>query len=298
MKYRKLKISKKRLLSAILALTICFISLIVSLVQNKFAETYTSADKDSDFVRFIDVGQGDCALIYSNGYSALIDTGTPDSAPELCTELQMLGIKTIDVLVLSHLHDDHTGGVESIVQNFEIKNVILPELSVESEQLGAAQLAINKVTNSRGGVYNAEQGMNFKIGDFEITVLAAYGEMDDENNRSVILAAKIGEIKFLFSGDAEKKVEKKLLSEGLNLKCDVFKAAHHGSSTSNCDELLKAVKPRYVAISSGKDNMYGHPHNEILSAFEYIGAKIYNTQSCGNITFYVNDGIITVKTEN
>ena len=296
MNYRKFKISKKRLLSAVLALTICIISLIVSLVQNKFAEEGAAADKDADFVRFIDVGQGDCALIYSNGYSALIDTGTPDSAPELCTELQKMGIEIIDVLVLSHLHDDHTGGVESIAQNFEIKNVVLPELSIESEQLGAAELVINKVTNSRGGVYNATQGMNFKIGDFEITVLAAYGEMADENNRSVILAAEISEVKFLFTGDAEKKVEKKLLSEGLNLKCDVFKAAHHGSSTSNCDELLKAVKPRYVVISSGKDNMYGHPHNEILSAFEYIGAKIYNTQNCSNITFYVTDGILSVKT--
>jgi len=294
---RRFKISKKQMLSAFLALTICLVSLIVSLVQNNILNQGAKSETDADFVRFLDVGQGDAALVFSNGYTALIDTGTPDSAPELCSELQSLGIKTIDVLLLSHLHDDHTGGVSSIIENFKVSNVVLPELSTESEELGTAQLAINKVTASGGGVYNAKQGMNFEIGDFELTVLAAFGEMSDENNRSIMLVAETHGVKFLFTGDAEKKAEKQLLSEGLNLKCDVFKAGHHGSSTSNCDELLKAVRPRYVAISAGKDNMYGHPHNEILSAFEYIGAEVFNTQNDGDITFYVNKGVLSVKTE-
>lgn len=297
MAHRRFKISKKQMLSAFLALTICLVSLIISLVQNNFGNQTEKSERDADFVRFLDVGQGDAALVFSNGYTALIDTGTPDSASELCSELQSLGIKTIDVLLLSHLHDDHTGGVKSIIENFKVLNLVLPELSVESDELGTAQLAINKVTSSGGGVYNAKQGMNFEIGDFELTVLAAYGDMSDENNRSIMLAAEIDGVKFLFTGDAEKKAEKQLLEEGLNLKCDVFKAGHHGSSTSNCDELLKAVRPRYVAVSSGKDNMYGHPHNEILSAFEYIGAEVFNTQNDGDITFYVNKGVLSVKTE-
>lgn len=293
---RKFKISKWQMYSVVLALILCIVSLIISLVQNSFENKNMKSDGGSDFVRFIDVGQGDCALIHSNGYTALIDTGTSDSAYEVCAKLQKAGVSIIDVLVISHLHDDHIGGVRSIIESFEVKNVVLPELSIESDGLSVAQLAIKEVTDSGGGVYNAKQGLNFNIGDFEITVLAAYGEMNDENNRSVMLAAQISDIKFLFTGDAEKKAEKQLLDEGLNLKCDVFKAAHHGSSTSNCDELLKAVRPRYVAISSGKDNMYGHPHNEVLSAFEYIGAEVFNTQTDGDITFYVNNGAISVKT--
>ncbi len=297
MSLKKKRFSKKRLVSAFGALLICLVSLILALVQNGIGPTASKNDTDKDFVRFIDIGQGDCALIYSNGYSALIDTGIEESAAELCAHLQSLGIETIDALVLSHLHDDHTGGVEKITENFKIANVILPEISTYSDELGTAQLAINKVTASGGGVYAAKQGLNFKIGDFELTVLAAYGEMSDENNRSVMLCAEMDDIKFLFTGDAEAKAEKMLLSEGIDLKCDVFKAGHHGSSTSNCDELLKAVSPRFVAISAGKGNMYGHPHSEILSAFEYIGAEVFRTDTDGDITFYIKDGVLTHKTE-
>lgn len=293
-------VSKTRKLVAFLAAVIC-IALAIALycmeLEGKDFPSGSNFKSSDDFVRMIDVGQGDCTLIYSNGYSALIDTGTNESANEVLKVLDECDIDEIDVLILSHLHDDHTGGVGKIAEFYGIKNVILPEISIESEGLTDAELAINKVRSVGGGIYNAVSGLNFSIGEFEITVLASYGDMRDENNRSIFVVAKTAGRKFLFTGDAEEKAERKLLEEGLNLKCDVLKVGHHGSNTSSSEEFLKAVRPRYAAISAGIGNTYDHPHNEILASFEKLDTKIYRTDYNGDITFYIENGNIKVKTE-
>jgi competence protein ComEC len=139
--------------------------------------------------------------------------------------------------------------------------------------------------------------MNFKIGEFEITVLATFGTMELENNRSIITMAEIDGKKFLLAGDIESGAEKYLLKENLNLTCDVLKVAHHGSSTSSKMDFLKAVSPEMAVISVGKDNFYGHPHSEVLSALEHIGADIYRTDIDGDVSFFIEDGEIVPKTE-
>lgn len=287
----------KRKLTAF-SVTTALICILVSviLILNKNSEI-ANFDTNQDFVKVFDVGQGDCTLIYSNGYTALIDTGTMDSAADLCVSLQKLAIKEIDVVILTHLHIDHTGGVERIAEVFDVKNVVLPEISIESEGLTAAELLIAKVTDNGGGVYNATAGMNFKIGDFEVTILAAYGDMKDENSRSVMCCAKLDDFKFIFTGDAEADAERLLLKEGLDLKCNFFKAGHHGSSTSNTEELLAKMKPEFTAISCGENNMYGHPHREVLADFERFNTEIYRTDYDGDITFEIKKGRIVPKTE-
>lgn len=285
----------KRKLRALIAV-ICAIASLIVYVADRHLNAI-SFDETQDFVRFIDVGQGECILIYSNGYSALIDTGLASSVNDVCETLSDCGIRKIDVMLITHLHDDHTGGISGILELFEVENLILPEISVSSEGLSSVQLAINEVTKSGGKTHSAVQGMNFAIGEFELTVLASYGKEESENDRSVITVAELDGKRFLFTGDAEKGVEKALLKENLDLKCDVFNAGHHGSSTSNCEELLRAVGPRYTAISVGEDNMYGHPHNEVLADFEYFNIEVFRTDRNGDITFYVDNGKIIPKTE-
>jgi len=285
---------RKSALAVTLSL-ICLLACVFFIYSENSA--VSNFDTEQDFVKVFDVGQGDSTLIYSNGYTALIDTGTKESVSDLCTSLQKLAIKKIDVVILTHLHDDHTGGVERLAEVFDITNVVLPELSIESEGLSAAQLLVAKLTDNGGGVYNAKQGMNFNVGEFEITVLAAYGNMNNENSRSVMCCAKIGDLKFIFTGDAEADAESLLLKEGLDLKCDFFKAAHHGSSTSNSENLLAAMKPQFTAISCGAGNMYGHPHREVLADFEYYNIEVYRTDYDGDITFNVKNGKIYPQTE-
>lgn len=264
--------------------------------ETNFFGSRVELSADADFVEFIDVGQGDCALIYSNGQTALIDTGTVESANKITATLEKYGVEDIDVLVISHLHDDHAGGIKSVFEFREAKNVVMPEISTFSEGLYLAEYIINKTTKAGGGVYSAQQGMNFKIGDFELTVLLSLDD-EDENNRSIVLAAEIENKKFIFSGDGEKRVENALLDENLNLECDVFKAGHHGSNTSNTYNFLKAMKPKYVAISVGEDNSYGHPHGEVLERLGEMNIKFYRTDENGNITFKVENGEITPITE-
>ncbi len=294
------KISKRRLAVSVTVFMISAIFLALSFVrsaQNAEQTEKSAFDTTQDFVRVIDVGQGDSILIYSNGYSALIDTGLSDEANEVCFELEKCGIKRLDVLLITHLDSDHSGGIPTICSSYEIENLILPELSIESEGLTKAEFAINEISQRGGGIYTAIEGMNFEIGEFEITILAANAHLLTENNRSVIAIAEMNDKKFLFTGDAEAKAEKELLSAGLNLKCDVLKVGHHGSSTSSTDSFLKAVRPRYAAVSVGADNIYGHPHDEVLSRFENLNTEIFRTDLNGNITFYVVDEKIKVETE-
>ncbi len=288
----------KAVITVILCISVFAVSFVLSGIDLSTSALFGNGfDKNSDFVRIIDVGQGDSILIYSNGYSALIDTGLSDAASDVCTALESCGIKTLDVLLITHLDSDHIGAASGVTEIYGVKNLIMPEISSESEGLSTAQLVINRVVEADGNIYTAVQGMNFEIGEFELTVLAAFPEMADENNRSVITVAEIEDLKFLLTGDMEAKAEKALLGENLDLKCDVLKVGHHGSSTSSNMDLLKAVMPRYAAISVGQNNDFGHPHNEVISDLQYIGAEIYRTDTDGDITFYIENKRIVPKTE-
>lgn len=246
-----------------------------------------AVDVSRDFVKIIDVGQADCILIYSGGCSALIDTGLASSADEVAEALDSAGIKTVDVLMLTHMHDDHAGGFELISEQYGIDNLILPDY----------EFAKGSYTSDSDRVYTEKQGMNFEIGGFEITLLAEYGDLPEENDRSVFVMAENSGKKFLFTGDAGKRAEERLLEERINIDCDVLKAGHHGSDSSLAKEFLAAASPEYAAISVGENNSYSHPSPETLSALGNCGAEILRTDKNGDITFYVENGEIKAETE-
>lgn len=298
------KVFKKKKIKSystiVLCLTVFIILYTLSNIEtslSKFIFKNNGFDIETDFVKIIDVGQGDSILIYSNGYSALIDVGLSSAGADVCSALDDCEIDSLDVLIISHMDNDHIGGLDTVISAFDVKNLIIPAFSIESEGLSTSQKAINSVTSKGGNVFGAVQGMNFEIGEFELTVLASYDKFDDENNRSTIIMAEIDGLKFLFTGDCETKAEKELLKEGLNLNCDVLKVGHHGSGTSGSYEFLKVTTPKYSAISVGKNNSYGHPHGEVLSNLEYIGSRIYRTDLDGDIYFYVENGRLRPKTE-
>lgn len=252
-------------------------------------------DETSDFVKFTDVGQGDSTIIYSNGYSAVIDMGLPNFAPDIYEDLSKCNLKEIDVVLISHLHSDHLGGLQKVAENYKIKNLIMPEILNSS--IAAAKNARTFITNNGGSAYTAVEGMNFKIGEFNVTVLGFFDDKKNENNRSVFTVAEKDGAKFLFTGDAETKAEQYILNQKLNLDCDVLKVSHHGSNSSTCQEFLNATTPDYAVISVGENNMYNHPNSETLEALKGINAKIYRTDLCGDITFDLSDGNIKINTE-
>ena len=134
-------------------------------------------DTSVDFVKITDVGEADSILIYSDGCSAVIDVGTENSVPNILDDLDSARIKDIDALIVTHLHTDHAGGLPELAKRREIDNLIIPELESSAEAAQLVKTAKRTVTANGGNVYTAVQGMNFEIGEFTVTVLAYYGDM-------------------------------------------------------------------------------------------------------------------------
>ena len=299
----KRRSKRKIAVSATTALTLAIfiIAFANKLFGDKFRSTLASAapdfDKTQDFVKIMDVGQADAALIYSNGCSAVIDAGLTSSADDISADLKGADIKDIDALLITHLHMDHAGALAKIAMSFPIDNLIIPNRDSSAEAMPTVNEAEKRVVAEKGKVFTATEGMNFNIGEFEVTLLAYFPDATKENDRSIITMAKIGDKKFLFTGDAEKATEADVLAEKLNIDCDVLKVGHHGSNSSSTAAFLKAASPKYAAISVGKDNMYSHPSNKTIVALKNCGAEVYRTDKNGDISFYVENGNIRVETE-
>lgn len=302
-KYKRIRTALLAIIAGILAI----VSLIITFSDGKNSPTWSDVSKKlgyspytdgaSDFIRFYDVGQGDCALIYSNGKTALIDTGDTETAYDICNTLKKDGIKTIDALLITHYHTDHTGGLSDIVERFTVNNLILPEMSKTKEKIDYAKYVRQSVLAEDGEVFSAVKGMHFNVGEFEITVIGYYPELDDENDKSIFVMAEINGKKFLFTGDAGNAAEKKLLADSINFDCDVLKVGHHGSGTSTSKNFLLKATPEYAVISVGLGNQYSHPHEQALSRLETAGAKVYRTDLDGTLTFLVEGENIRIETE-
>ena len=247
-------------------------------------------------VHFLDVGQADCILIQApTGENMLIDAGNNDDADMIVTYLNAKGVKKIDVLVGTHPHEDHIGSLDTVIDTYDIGKVYMPRVTHTTKTFEDVLIAIK---NKGLKIAAAKAG---EIIDFSpntrVEILAPNSpEYDDLNNYSAVIKLTYGNTSFLFTGDAEDISENEMLASGYDLKADVLKLGHHGSSTSSTEAFLAAVKPSYGIISVGKGNDYGHPHEEVLTRLEQAGIEIYRTDESG--TVFATDGDhIVIKTE-
>ncbi len=249
-------------------------------------------------IHFIDVGQADATLIEQDGEFCLIDAGTAD-ADELIEYLQNENVSTIDLLILTHHHADHIGGAVEIMQNFEIGELWI----FDYEKAGRPDNVTVLRTLEYIDIENIPDktpkiGEVFVLGDGEIEVLHSglYDE-DNANNTSLVTMFEIGGTRFLSCGDAEEEQIDEMLENGVDVSAQIYKAAHHGSQTSNSIEFLQKIDPLFVAVSCGLDNSYGHPHEEALIAFESVNAAVYGTNVNGNIRLDIENGRFDVVPE-
>ena len=252
--------------------------------------------KDS-YVEMLDVGQGDSILLFSGGKAALIDTGIKSYADEVADTLKTKGIKKLDYMIISHNHNDHMGGIVPLTEEFAVKTLIIPDLSKTDERTDKMQTAISNVKNNGGKSVTAKKGMNYTLGDFNLTVIGCYYDEDDENDRSIIISAKIGKWKFLFTGDAQEPTERRLIEDGADIKCDVLKVGHHGSMYGTSEEFLKACSPTLAMISCGRGNRYSHPHDIVLLRLKEAGVQFNRTDLNGNTTYIIDEKEIKVNTQ-
>jgi competence protein ComEC len=249
----------------------------------------------------LDVGQGDSLFLVSpTGKTLLIDGGgafggfpgrpehlaTDPGEEAVSTYLWSRGFKSIDVVALTHGHQDHLGGLTAVLQNFKVGT-----LWVGREVSGTALQKLEELANSRGvTVAHEVRGEQFHWDGAEGQVLwpeaaSGAGALPPKNNDSIVMRWEFGSRAFLLPGDAEKQAEHQILAESSAgaLQADVLKIGHHGSKNSTTEEFLTAVHPRLAVISSGENNSYGHPSPELLERLGKAGVRVLRTDRNGAI---------------
>ena len=246
-------------------------------------------------VCFIDCGQGDCILIKSpTGKYMLVDGGKTEKGKNIIDFLRGQGVKQLAVVVGTHPHSDHIGGLTEIINSFPVEKVYLPRVTHNTTTFEALLKAI-KGKNLK--ISTARQGVEIPLEGVQAGFIAPVGEnYEDLNNYSAVIRIDYGDNSFILTGDAEEFSEKEMLGSGEKLKADVLKVGHHGSSSSTCPAFLKAVRSQYAVIMCGADNDYGHPHRETLAALDTAGIKVYRTDLNGTIIMQSDGHSINIDT--
>ena len=246
---------------------------------------------------FLDVGQGDSALFVFNNKTILIDAGETDMGDRVVGDLNRLGVTRIDLLVATHPHSDHIGGMQRVLAAFPVGRVLdtgLPHPSSPYENF-------LETIDRKGIPYTvAEQGQIIDIDpSLRILVLSPPAQRfgDDPNTNSIVLRISYGTIDFLMTGDAGGEAEDALVKSGYSLDAEILKVGHHGSEYSTSKAFLTRVHPEVGIISVGEGNPYGHPHQPTLDALSAAGVLVYRTDQDGTIRIQ-SDGIsYSVSTE-
>ena len=244
-------------------------------------------------VDFFDVGQGDAILIKApGGQNLLVDGGPDKTVIKRLAENLAWWDKRLDLVVLTHPHDDHVTGLIDVLKRYQVRKILYTGVNHNTPNYltwlktvrdkKASLLIIDKTQAINLGagakleiIYPDESFLNKTV--------------DDLNQSSIVMRLTYGQSKFLLTGDAGEPVEKKLIAAGADLSAEVLKVGHHGSQYSMGEEFLEQVRPKIAVIEVGKDNDFGHPNLRIIKRLERLGAEIFRTDKGGTIKI-ISDG--------
>lgn len=250
------------------------------------------ADDGELTVHFIDVGQADCILVLGNGQAMLIDAGNNDDSPLVIEYLKSLGIETLDVVIGTHPHEDHIGGLDDVIDAFEIGKIYLSY----REHTTKTYLDVLDAIQRKNMKYSVPKaGDEFLICGGQAQVVGPVQEYEDINNASIVLRLVYGEVSFLFTGDMEAQAENDVLDRGYPVASDVLKVGHHGSSTSSSYVFLREVSPQYAVIMCETDNSYGHPHEEVMERLRDMRVQVWRTDLEGTIVLSTDGKTLTAS---
>lgn len=293
--------NKKIIISILSVIIVLVLSLFYEQLKPLFEPLEADGTRiDSEFsVHFINVGQGDCTLIKTPDGNMLIDAGENGYEKTVLDYLEAQGVDSLKYLVATHPHSDHIGGVAEVLDAVPTENIIMPRLSKNNTPTTTTyEKMLTAIKKSGAKVIAAKPGNEYSFGGAEFTVLAPFEQDENLNNMSVVLKFSYSGYSFIFSGDAEKEVENQILKAGYDISADVYKGAHHGSSTSNSKKFLRAINPTYAVLSYEEGNSYGHPHRETVELFNEEGIVYYSTADYGTIIFTVDNNVLDILAVN
>lgn len=284
---------KKYLFIILFIISISFAVFIFKFLNNNSNIIY-APEEGKMIVYYIDVGQGDSILIQVNKKNLLIDSGPKSDKKKLLYYLSKINIDKIDYIISTHPHEDHIGNMSEIIDNYNVLNFYAPKVQSTTktfeqmiDSLKAKNLKINVI---KKGTDSINLGENTKVTVFSPTK----DYYEDLNNYSPILKIQYGKTSFLFTGDAQKDIEKEMIASNEDISADVLKVGHHGSSTSTTKEFLNKVHPSIGVLSVGLDNSYNHPNTDTLKRLKDSNVRIYRTDKDG-IVILSSDGSTITK---
>ena len=244
------------------------------------------SSSDNLVIQFVDVGQGDCILISKNNEHALIDAGNNEDGALLVEYFKEQGIKKFKYVIGTHAHEDHIGGMDNIINNFELSHYYMPDVITTTKTF---EDVLDALLAKEQAFETPKIGDKLKLNEAEFEVLYLGTDKSDLNNTSIILKLTYKETTYLFMGDATDTVERKLINEGKDLESDVLKVGHHGSQYSSTANFLKKVNPKYAIIQVGNDNDYNHPNQVTIDKLDKMKTLTYRTDKHGTIVL-TSDG--------
>ena len=257
---------------------LCFLLCLLFLPAFCAGEESTAAE--TMVVHFLDVGQGDAAIIQCGGQTLLIDGGDRDSNQFLYSYMKDLGLEYLDFVIATHPHDDHVKGLATALVLCDVGTIYSPVTEYDGD--GFHDLT-DKITDRGLDITVPHRGDTFNVGSATVTFLTEPQESWDMNDRSLMVKIVFGNTSFIFTGDAAWEAEQDALASGIDLHADVLKLGHHGSMTSSSQAFLDAVRPTYAIISVGAGNKYGHPSEETLLRLTHLYASVFRTDKHGTI---------------
>lgn len=270
-------------------LIISVIAVVLTLIFYKPESAQIPAEPSADIsenassafeIYFLDVGQGDAALISCEGHSMLIDGGASSQSRKIFSFLESHGINHLDYIVASHADADHVGGLAAAL-NFSSVDVAL--CTVTKHDTKSFNDFLKYLGKQSVSLTVPDAGSTYSLGSAEFTVILPENGVSYSDNTSLVIRIVYGDTSFLFTGDAEYDDEQAAIASGTELKSTVLKVGHHGSSSSSSYNFINAASPEYAVISVGNDNTYGHPAERVLNRLGDAGVTVFRTDMQGDI---------------
>lgn len=275
----------KKISSAVIALVLVVLAVIF---KDEIKTDKTIKLEDGNIgVYFVDVGQGHCTVIQSGNEGAIIDTGEREYSQTVLDFLNSHGIEKVRFMIATHPHSDHIGSMGTVITKTKPEKIYMPYIADEYVPTNKTYFNfLTAIDENNVSACFLKNKIETKLGDVKFTIIPPAKQINDMNNMSLITKIEFGSVSFLIAGDAEKKEMTSVMSKnkGFDFSADFYLMAHHGSSTSTYEPFLNKVNFKAAVISCGKDNDYGHPHEEALDYLEKYSIEYYRTDENGTVS--------------